>query len=119
MGLLDKLLNKDDGKNSGETGDWLAKLDEQVEHTIETGATTDQAKIPAALGGSMDSGKPKGDGPMGDVAEHLDVLHALPGSTWREVAQAYAEAKAELGPNPPRELIRRVNSAYAALRVKG
>ena len=116
MGLLDKLLNKDDGHADKETGDWLSKLDEQItESTVQTeGVSGPQAHaVPPVLTTAEFSG------PTGNIADHLQTLDVLPGASWSQIASAHRVALENLGPDATVTDIRRINCAYAALRVHG
>jgi hypothetical protein len=117
MGLLDKLLNKNapDGEADKQTSDWLSKLDEQItESTGESSGTTPPPPpVPEALQPS------RNPGPVGDVIDHLHVLSLDQGATWAEVTEAHRSAIAGIGDYGDQDQRRRINGAYAALRVNG
>ncbi len=115
MGLLDKLLNKDeaDGEADAQTSEWLSKLDDQI--SMNSGESTTPAP-PAVPEGLRPVRNP---GPVGDIAEHLEVLNLNAGATWAEVSEAHRSSIASIGDYGDQDQKRRVNGAYAALRVHG
>ena len=117
MGLLDKLLNKDDGHADKETGDWLSKLDDQI-----AGSTA----LPENLTvGAPEPGVPQVlttaeySGPTGDINDHLQTLDVLPGASWSQISKAHKTALQDLDSGATVTDRRRINCAYAALRVHG
>ena len=123
MGLLDKLLNKDDGHADKETGDWLSKLDDQItESTVQpqdfTSSITDDdaplaTQVPKVLTTAEFSG------PTGNINDHLQTLDVLPGASWSQISMAHKAALGNLGAEATVSERRRINCAYAALRVHG
>jgi len=117
MGLLDKLLKKDDGHADKETGDWLTKLDEQISESTQPEAIlvgADQAPaVPHVLTTAEFSG------PTGNINDHLQTLDVLPGASWSQISQAHSAALDALGEYATVADRRRINCAYAALRVHG
>lgn len=115
MGLLDKLLNKEgsDGEVDAQTSDWLSKLDAQISSATGETSPPPPPPIPEALQPA------RNPGPVGEIEDHLIALNLTTGATWSEVAEAHRSAIAGIGDYGDKNERRRINGAYAALRVHG